>query len=283
MADTTTDSLSNALDIVQRQQNEIAALKAELQALRLTTQLPASKPDSGTKHIFRFLELPRELRKAIYELCVVVGEVRIVRRGTLEEFDMRYNRPRAAKAEVQLFRVNKKVRREALDLYLSKNHLVLPAAAYMDSYSNAFQYIPGLRGFSHDLQLRSLSISLDGGTETSFAARKFDDRRCVNFHSKLSKSERPELPDALEYFHEKVTDQQYFHAFYLLDNLLSVQEPMRKLQINLENASCALGCHRFVKSLFEDLPDYLPASFARATRRFKCRFEALDFLGTVND
>lgn len=66
-------------DIAQRLRQENAALRAELQALRSTTQFQASQSISRASHeqTFDFLKLPRELRNQIYELRVVVGEVRI--------------------------------------------------------------------------------------------------------------------------------------------------------------------------------------------------------------
>jgi hypothetical protein len=103
-------------DTVQRLREEVAAVRAELQALRSTTQPEASSSTVRTSHgqaTFRSLDLPRELRNLVYESCVVVGEVRILRPGRVQQVDMRYDIPRYPRAEVSLFVINKQVRRES--------------------------------------------------------------------------------------------------------------------------------------------------------------------------
>jgi hypothetical protein len=116
----------SSIGTIQRLQDENAALKAELQTSRSATQLQASQPESGKEQTFDFLGLPGELRDAIYELCVAVGEVRIAYCKQMKRLDMRYKPQRDRKAEMSLFGVSKAVRREALKLYLSRNHFVIP-------------------------------------------------------------------------------------------------------------------------------------------------------------
>lgn len=117
-------------DIAQRLQQENAVLRAELQALRSTTQFQASQSISRASHeqTFDFLKLPRELRNQVYELCVVVGEVRIDLLARLYTADMRCQQPKDAAAVISLLAINKQIRHEALELYLSKNHFVLNTA-----------------------------------------------------------------------------------------------------------------------------------------------------------
>lgn len=61
-------------DIVQRLQQEISALKAELQALRPTTHSAASHSSAhaGHERTFGFMKLPRELRNLVYEFFVLL-------------------------------------------------------------------------------------------------------------------------------------------------------------------------------------------------------------------
>lgn len=270
------------LDTVQRLQAENAALRDELQALRSVTQLQASAPDSGTRHIFDFLGLPRELRDAIYELCVVVGEVRINRRGSLEEFDMRYYGRRDPKAAVQLFRVNKQIRSEALELYLSKNHFVVPAACSTGT-CDPFRYIPGDVDGLASQYLRSISISVDGSDNSMFAARIFDEGRCAKFRrDNGGMGENVHLGA----YHEETVGEQSEFLPLILESVFSRENQVQRLQINLEWAMCALGCHRLVEWMIygEQGPISQGAVIEEWAESIDhSRFESLDFLGTVND
>ena len=132
---------------LQELQQEIAALRAELQALRSTTKLqaPHSISRAGHEQAFEFLKLSREIRNHIYEFCVVVGEVRVGDHKWLQRADMRYKHPKGARAEVSLFTVNKQIRLEALKIFLSKNHLVLPndAMSSPNGFRNGYtRHIP---------------------------------------------------------------------------------------------------------------------------------------------
>lgn len=100
----------------------------------------------------------------MYELCVVVGEVRIVRPDQVKTADMRYKHPRDARAEIALFGVSRRIRSESLELYLSTNHFVIPAAemSYYESHKDpVLRYIPGYTDVVHHKHLRSISFSLD--------------------------------------------------------------------------------------------------------------------------
>lgn len=103
---------------LQELQQEIAALRAELKALRSPTQLqaPHSTPRAGHEHVFDFLKLPRELRNLVYGFCVVMDEVRISDADRAQYPDMRYYYLKSARADSSLVAVNKQIRLEALEV-----------------------------------------------------------------------------------------------------------------------------------------------------------------------
>ena len=69
---------------------EIAALKAELTALRsATVTVPALQLPDNSLRYFDFLRLPRELRDQVHQLCLVVGKVWMYRGHHLSSLDMR--------------------------------------------------------------------------------------------------------------------------------------------------------------------------------------------------
>jgi hypothetical protein len=118
-------------DTAQRLQQEIATLRAELQALRSTTQHQTYQPTAcvGNEQAFDLLKLPRELRNLVYEICVVVGNVYIAMPAKFDREDMHCQQPRDAAATTSLLAVNKQIRHEVLELYLSQNHFIITAFA----------------------------------------------------------------------------------------------------------------------------------------------------------
>jgi hypothetical protein len=276
MESSTTDKRSASdSNTIQRLQDEITALRAELQALRSVTKFQTSQQDS--EQTFDFLGFPRELRNAVYELCVVVGEVRIVRPHQLQPLDMRYKRPRDARAEVQLFGVNKQVQREALEIYLSKNHFVIPAADFSSGYTGymytdiayPFGCIPGRYLHGH---LRSISIALD--KRESISGIVDDHETSIDYHHQHDPPEEVSL--VLDRHNCCSTELE--ESFVSL-MLLATQSNLQKIQINVEHTSCISGCHRLVVVVFENgsVKDDLE-SYAESKHHIK----SLDFLGTVN-
>ena len=267
-------------DIVQRLQQENAALRAELQALRSTAQLKASHSAPQHEHIFDFMKLPRELRNLIYEFCVVVGEVHIGdHHHWAQHPDMRYQRPKSAKAEVSLFTVNKQVRSEALEVYLLKNHFVVPSAAMWTSDGSSAGYarhIPGRPEHSIVRQnLRSISIPFD------FRSVVEDDggEVTINFHTEVDTDD--EVNFAIQR-HNDFAFSLYHNSIDTLARIPLDHQKLRKLQINLQNATCRLGCHRMVVVMFtdRDMKDQLGNWLFQADAHL---IESLEFLGTINN
>ena len=259
-------------DIVRRLRQENAALRAELLAMRLFST-------SRDERTFDFLKLPRELRNLVYECCVAVGEVRIGGADWVQQPDMRYKLPKSAKAELSLFTVNKQIRLEALEVYLSKNHFVVPNAAMWWSSGPRIHFtrrIPGLpkRSVVHE-QWRSVSIPVD----FRGIPAEDDGTDSINLDDRLDTSE--EVSTMVERHNEYAFDF-YFNALSTLAHIIPSNRQLRRLQINVQNATCRLGCHRLVVMLFNDgeIKNQLNKWISKATNH---RIESLEFLGTIND
>ena len=266
---------------LQELQEENAALRAELRALRSSTQLqaPHSTSRAGHEQAFEFLKLPRELRNHVYEFCVVVGEVRVGDHKWLQRADMRYKHPEGARAEVSLFTVNKQIRLEALEVFLSKNHFVLPNAAI--SSPNGFRdgyvrHIPGCPGRSLVRKyLRSISIPFDFRSFTE----ESDGEYPINFAS--DDGARGGV-DRVIHLHDNFAFQLMDSSMWALTSIILYYRQLRRLQINLQNATCRLGCHRLIDMIFNasEMKARLKEWISEETVD---RIQSLEFLGTIND
>lgn len=263
-------------DVLQRLQQENAALRAELQALHSTTQLHASHPiaHAGHEQTFDFLELPRELRNRVYEFSVVVGEIQIGGAGWAQHPDMRYKRLKSARVEFSPFAVNKQIRLEALEVYLSKNHFVTPNAIMWSPDSSCTEHspIPGCPDFSLVCKhLRSLSIPFD------FRSITYENNgaNSINLHN--GRDTRDEVNSVMDR-HDELAFMLNYNSVGVLVGILSDHQQLRRLQINVQNATCRLECHRLVVNNYikEELKPWVSSATVN-------RIESLEFLGTIND
>ena len=141
-------------DEVEPLRREVAGLKKLLAASQTEPGQTMPVADGLELKAFRFLDLPRELRNAVYELCAVVDKVYIHHVNTIKIFDMRVTS--TTLPELQVFRVCKQIHNEARELFLLKNLFVMTAGPCTVLHT--------LRQFvaSIDVKfLRRLSISFD--------------------------------------------------------------------------------------------------------------------------
>lgn len=265
---------------LQELQQEIAALGAELQALRSTTKLqaPHSISRAGHEQAFEFLKLPRELRNHVYELCVVVDEVRIGDADWAQYPDMRYYYLKRARAEFSLLAVNKQIRLGALEVYLSKNHFVVPNASMWSSDSSSVEQslVPGCPElFLVHKHLSSLSISFDFRSVTDESIGQ----KSIDFHTGVDTGHEV---DSVMDRHDELVYMLSHNFIKALVGILSDHQQLRRLQINLQNATCHLQCHRMVVFTFEGyhVREKLESWVSGTTAN---RIEFLEFLGTVNE
>jgi hypothetical protein len=269
-------------------QAENASLRAELKFLRENKpqQTPHSDP---TCHFFR---LPREIRNAIYELCVVPGTIFISRPGYipyLRDLDMRYTDRRrdTEPVETQLFLISREIRLEALEVFLSMNQFVIstPNAEHHNKYPHTItSRIPG--GQDHPLlltrHLRSISLSLNSiENAPNEIMLKHVNITCDSHNYAEDTVEDPEAEawdaEVRTIQHADLTERLASRFSIALKKVFAFPGALRRIQINLEATVCPLGCHRLVEYLFE-----------RKVRRVSMfgngdALEAVDFLGTVSD
>jgi hypothetical protein len=284
-------TIKDAFELLQA---ENTSLRAELQALRETRikQNPHSRsPNAGT---FNFFGLPREIRDAIYEMCVVPGVIFIKRPDQfphLPDLDMRNShRRKQTKAQSQLLSVNKKLRYEALEVFVSMNQFVISAPTGKDweVYTDPIEpRIPGHQDDSSLLKgyLRSVSISLNSFETTPNEIA----RNRVNMAANaVDYVDNPDDADT-DFSHSRgaavryreITVQLTIRFGITLIRLFEFPGQLRRIQINLESTFCPLGCHRLVKALFDSSRERLARLFAK--RPNNDLLESLDFLGTVSD
>jgi hypothetical protein len=274
-----------ALELLQA---ENASLRAELQALRKSKEQQPPHPDpAGTFNLFG---LPRELRDAIYEMCLVPGIVFIKRRpqvARIPKSDMRYQRQLSGpKAASQLFLVNKKLRLEALAVFLSKNQFIVTGPRDMDiMYWNPVLAGKNWRQYIHHRDslvvrhLRSISMSLNsienapaaimdiyGGIDEAkfkqYSEWKYVDTNTHSFsHNYIA----------------NVLQNRFVSELYLL---FVRPGQLRRIEINLEATACASGCHRLVKNVLDVFGD---RHWHILTKPHVGLLESVDFVGLVNE
>jgi hypothetical protein len=274
-------------------QAENASLRAELKALRenrtqqtqTQSQSQSSHPDSSSVDTCHFFRLPREIRDAIYELCVVPGIIFIKRPDPfphLHGFDMRDDSQRPqTKAQCQLFLVNTKLRSEALEVFVSMNQFVLSACTHPIEPP-----IPGHREGSTLLErhLRSISVSFNSIETAPFViTRKYPDMaataRDYDGTPDDGDTEFHDSPETSAHYRD-ITMQLMIRFSITLAQLFEFTGQLRRIQINLEATVCPLGCHRIVRPVFYACQDRLARLFAA---RPNDTLESIDFLGTVSD
>jgi len=275
-----------ALELLQA---ENASLRAELQALR-ESQKPQQQPPSDPAKTFNLFGLPREIRDAIYELCVVPGIVFIMRPGVarVPRSDMRYQRkPSGPKAASNLYLVSQKLRLEALGIFLSKNQFIVTSPCDMsDMYWNPV--LGGKNWEEHihhresliNRHLRSISISLNSIESAPRAIMDtYGGIHTAKYrgYSEWDYDGANNAPDS----HRNIAD--FLRKRFVRDLYLLFIRPsqLRKVEINLEATSCGGGCHRLVGNVFRLFQDKFSVGVAR--RSHVALLESVDFIGLMNE
>jgi hypothetical protein len=266
---------------------ENAFLTAKLEAFgACKTQQPLHPDPAGTFNLFG---LPREIRDAIYEMCLVPGIVSIKRRpyvACVPASDMRYERqPSGPKAASQLFLVNQKLRLEALAVFLSKNQFIVTGPHDM----NEMYWDPVLARTNHswrhrdplvERHLRSISMSLNSIESAPGAIMAQYGGIDLAKYSAYSDWEyvTTETHSRTHNYIAKVLQTRFAANLYLL---FGVPRQLRKIEINLEATACASGCHRLVNDVLRIVQEKLPMLLAGAPHI--AQLESVDFIGLVNE
>lgn len=214
--------------------------------------IPASIPPPKDKPS-PFLELPAELRNAIYELCLVKGTVYIRPRI---EHNHRYNEIQPIECpEWSLLGVNHQVRKEAAKVLLSSNHFILSyclgsngnfwSAASLSDRANWWR--PGQLRPERTLvglvetHLKSVSISMDLRSISHDALEFADDMQAwAKYVAPTSSSEHERtitIHDGTKDFADVWVDMCRFYM------------PVKYLEVDITNIYCPFGCHRWIEKV----------------------------------
>ena len=204
---------------------------------------------------FPFLDLPGELRNAVYKLCLVKGTIYPCPRPT---YDHRYDNAKPySKPEWALLAVSRQIRNEAADILLKQNHFVLgyhsgagslfwgptfadtdaPGPVDDDDGPEDDDFINDEHEDLYQLTRRkvtSISITLDA---RGFATDLMD---TVALSARFS-SPNMEERDVIVKAHERFED-----SYHMWDHLWAAFPRARLLQVDITNAYCPSDCHRYI-------------------------------------
>jgi hypothetical protein len=185
------------------------------------------------------MDLPIELRKVIYELCLVKGTVYPMPRP---KYDHRYdNMEPFEKPEWALLAVNQQIRIEASEILLKQNHFVISYeydamdniwVAYADSVCEEEPLtLPSLARYN----LKSVSITFD-------VRGIFVD--AINVADAGSGCQSADMTDGerIHAAHEGVEDH-----YLIWEHMATTFDRAEFLQVDISNAYCPLGCHRYIE------------------------------------
>ncbi|KAM0712211.1 hypothetical protein Q7P37_011305 [Cladosporium fusiforme] len=264
---------------------EIAALKAEVATLRSSQALLVEPSSTTSSCTFNFLGLPRELRNAVYDECVAVGEVRVSYPGHIKYDDMRFGTPSgSATVERQLFLVNRQVCREAVERYQIRNDFIIPTMSpimFRDvvvkppDRTNKLTNL-GIVPKICDLMpycVRSISIPIDVRQWTGMPSGLYE--WWIYYQTDFNGDVRRRS------CHDEAEESFSEEAAHLIKMVLKEFPQLRNLQIYVQNAYCPANCHRLISNIIGSGP-VMDVWHDMSADRSNYPLETLDFLGTVD-
>ncbi|KAK4543885.1 hypothetical protein LTR36_004659 [Oleoguttula mirabilis] len=264
------EQIANALAVVRSLDGDHSHIITLLQAqLADFPSLPENKATPQTEsQVFRFVDLPPELRNVIYELCLAKGKVFLRPRPT---YDQRYegyehfDRP-----DWQLLSVSRQVRTEAVAVLTSHNHFVI-------SYEHdGWEPFLGPNGHHAKIPMACKQVALAthvrkhlNSVSITFELRNMvgDAVRLARYGRSLSDSEDGEA--SVLHTHERIGD--LCGQWWQLAKRAACPN-LRFLQVNIANCLCPIGCHRLIHEAANAIRE---TSFGR-------RLEVIEILGTVS-
>lgn len=225
-------------------------LRDELaQQLRQDDTEHADSPDADMQtqtEVFRFLDLPKDIRLLIYEDLVAPGTITLQYSRESARRDARYtNINEASYAETQIVLVSKQLKDEALPLYLSKNLFLWPVAGY--GWARLFDDTEAeVYGGMARRYLRRLSIAFDfAEMDTAFITTNL-----IHGPKSVWTARDPPLNgiERMQYCHGFETGA-LLHAWEPMSASLATYSKLNRLQVNVRNTYRTRGCCRLLPTI----------------------------------
>ncbi|KAK5121284.1 hypothetical protein LTR85_005450 [Meristemomyces frigidus] len=264
------EQIANALEAVRSLDGDhahtIAQLHAKLDLLPSMAQSDALP--STESRVFRFMDLPPELRDMIYDLCLVKGKVFLRPRSKQDE---RYEGYRDfERPELQLLAVARQIRAEVAVILIRHNHFIISS-----EYDEWRTLLGPLWSGTPD-EGRHIALAAHGQKHLTSISITFDIRNMFTDALEMAQVSRDEeqLTGSAEAVALRAHGHidQYYGQWECLCEEAAISPQLRFFQINLANCLCPIGCHRLVSQ----------AASAVKGARFGRRLQVIEVLGTIS-
>ncbi|KAK5121359.1 hypothetical protein LTR85_005525 [Meristemomyces frigidus] len=273
------DDLATLQGAYRQLQLENDRLKDENDILKASSANPHVAVPPNEPQAFRFLDLPKDVRLMIYDLCLIRGDVTLrcpVKRMCMDPMDSRHPEKVDTWGEVprsdvrtqagrilplQIFQVNKQLYDEALPTFLSKNHFIIPydqedfpqftREGHTFWRNGSFAYNGMAKRY-----IRSSSIGFHfsptgDGVQEAIERGGYYDRE----DGLTDEDAEDERTHHVQRVHDEVLESVLDCAWTWLKDTVKCLK-LKYLEVDLTDCYCSFGCHRLVRHVLEDFGNW---------------------------